>query len=104
MNASTLSTVRLLTATVKPRLSMLSTRFSPMTASPMSPMSALSCISLILNWLKVEPPGTEGNSLALDSRRAALGECPHLLERGHRRVAGERREQRAVRPAELDGF
>ena len=39
-NASTFDVVRLYTATVYPRLAMLSTRFSPMTASPMTPMSA----------------------------------------------------------------
>ncbi len=41
VKASTLSTVRLKTATVKPRLSMLRTRFSPMTARPTRPMSAI---------------------------------------------------------------
>ena len=40
----------------------------------------------------------------LDPRRPALREGAHLLERRHRGVAGERRDQRAVRPAELDGF
>src|ERR687888_356150 len=41
---------------------------------------------------------------ALDARRAAFGERPHLLDRRHRRVAGEGRQERAVRPAELQGL
>ena len=45
--ASTFSTVLLKTATVKPFDSMFITRFSPMTARPISPMSAL-FISLFL--------------------------------------------------------
>src|SRR5208283_4040826 len=40
-NASTLEVVRLNTATVNPWLAMLSTRFSPITARPISPMSAV---------------------------------------------------------------
>ena len=40
-NASTFEVVRLYTATVYPRLAMLSTRFSPMTASPTTPMSVV---------------------------------------------------------------
>ena len=40
VKSSTLEMVRLYTATVKPLLSMLRTRFSPITARPMSPMSA----------------------------------------------------------------
>ena len=40
-NSSTFETVRLNTATVYPRLSMFSTRFSPITARPTRPMSAL---------------------------------------------------------------
>ena len=39
-NASTFAVVRLYTATRYPWLAMLSTRFSPMTASPTTPMSA----------------------------------------------------------------
>ena len=35
-------------------------------------------------------------------RAAAARERPYLVERRHRRVAGERREHRAVRPAEPD--
>ena len=37
----TFSVLRLKTATVKPLLSIFMTRFSPITASPISPMSAL---------------------------------------------------------------
>src|SRR3954465_1630787 len=40
MNASTFSVVRLNTATLYPRLSTLSARFSPITARPMRPKSA----------------------------------------------------------------
>ena len=40
-NASTFDVVRLKTATVNPWLSMFRTRFSPITARPISPMSAL---------------------------------------------------------------
>ena len=40
-NASTRDVVRLKTATVKPWLSMFRTRFSPITARPISPMSAV---------------------------------------------------------------
>jgi hypothetical protein len=43
-NCSTRATVRLNTATVKPWLSMFSTRFSPMTARPIRPMSALAAV------------------------------------------------------------
>ena len=39
--SSTLETVRLKAATVKPLLSMFRIRFSPITASPTRPMSAL---------------------------------------------------------------
>ena len=39
-----------------------------------------------------------------DFRRAALSKCLNLFESGHGRVARERGEQCAVRPAELDGF
>ena len=39
----------------------------------------------------------------LDAGGAALGKRPHLIQRGHGRVAGECRNQRAVRPPELDG-
>ena len=37
----------------------------------------------------------------LNSRRAASGKRPHLLDLRHRRVARERRDERAVRPSEL---
>ena len=43
-----------------------------------------------------------GEVSSLNSRRASLGERPHLLDRRHRRVARERRDQRAVCPAEPD--
>ncbi len=49
-NASTLEVVRLNTATVKPWLAMLSTRFSPITARPMSPMSA---VAAVWSWRRV---------------------------------------------------
>src|SRR5262249_25759643 len=62
-------------------------RFSPITASPTRPMSA---------WLISMTP------LALDAGRAALGERDDLLQARHRGVARERREERAVRPAELE--
>src|SRR5437763_11507147 len=41
---------------------------------------------------------------ALDARRAALRERAHLLDGRHRGVAGEGRQERAVRPAELQGL
>jgi hypothetical protein len=44
------------------------------------------------------------SSAGTDARGAALGKRAHLVERRHRRVAGERGQQRAVRPAQLDGL
>ena len=41
------------------------------------------------------------NCLPLHACRAALRERLDLLELRHRHVAGERRQQRAVRPAEV---
>src|SRR5215471_1726441 len=109
MKSSTFSTVRLLTATVKPRLSMFSTRFSPITARPISPISALS-ICACPQLPGAPPPDdvssfdgmTRKNQLPLDACRPALGEGAHLLDRRHGGVAGEGGEQGAVRPAELD--
>ena len=48
MKSSTFATVRLKTLTEKPRLSMFNTRFSPITARPMSPMSDFS------TWVRFE--------------------------------------------------
>jgi len=45
MNWSTFSTVRLNTATLKPRLSTFRARFSPMTAKPIRPKSQSSLMS-----------------------------------------------------------
>src|SRR6476620_9912736 len=69
---------------------MLRMRFSPITASPISPMSALSAMFVLsILW-----------KLSLDARRTALGERAHLLDRRHRRVPGERGQERAVRTAQ----
>src|SRR5271166_4890001 len=42
--------------------------------------------------------------LALNARRAALSEGPHLFQCRHSRIARKRRQQRAVRPAQLHGI
>src|ERR1051326_2835466 len=42
--------------------------------------------------------------LTLNSRRAALRKCLHLIESGHGGVPRESRQQCARRPAEFDGF
>src|SRR5512134_1757989 len=85
--SSTFESVRLKQATLKPLLSMLRIRFSPITARPTRPMSA---------WL------IEVRLLALDAGGAALGEGPHLLQARHGGVAREGGEQGAVRPPELE--
>src|SRR5919205_1538907 len=55
-------------------------------------------------YIALEKPRERGRNrpLSLYTCRAALGEGAHLLDGGHRRVAGEGRQQRAVRPAELE--
>ena len=62
MNASTFSTVRLKTATVNPLLSMLRTRFSPITARPMRPISA--CAMTELPVRKCEVVKADGETAA----------------------------------------
>ena len=50
----------------------------------------------------MQKSGLPRSELALDARRATLGERPHLARSGHRCIAGKRGEQRAVSPAQLD--
>src|ERR1019366_300137 len=52
----------------------------------------------------MEPRSKYSMKSALDAGRAALGKGHDLFDRRHRGVAGKRRQQRAVRPAEIDGF
>ena len=42
-----------------------------------------------------------GSRLTLDARRSPFGQGSHLFEAGHGGVPGERRDQRAVSPAQL---
>src|SRR4029453_18295146 len=66
----------------KPFRSMLSARFSPITASPTSPICDLAMLSL-------------------DPRAAAFHHVLHFLERHHRRVAAGRLGERPVGRAVL---
>jgi hypothetical protein len=53
-----------------------------------------------VNW----PTKSKCPHSALDARRATSGKRPHLFECRHGRISREGRQERAVRPAKIDGF
>src|SRR5437899_74725 len=85
----------------KPLRSMLSARFSPMTARPTRPICDFAIVPFLCRSVYVSAT-QKYKQLPLDPRAATLDHVLDFVQRHHRGVAAGRLRQRAMRRAVLD--